>query len=269
MANSRPGGAFAYLAAFAFFQLPHGLFTVSVTTAVAPDLAAASGRGDAPGFRHRFARALRLTLIVVIPSAVVLLVLAQPIVVALLQRGAFTARDAALVGDTLAGFAIGLPFFSTYLFALRGFYSLSDTRTPFFLNCFENAVNIVLAIVLYDAYGIPGLALAFSVAYALASVLTLSVLSRRLGGLRGRNIGATTGRVLIVSLVAGAGAWGVSQAIGHSSAAAALITVVVGLAVAVGVVVVGYWALRIKEFQELVRLRRRRRGGTAAPNLPR
>ncbi len=269
LANSRPGGAFAYLAAFAFFQLPHGLFTVSVTTAVAPDLAAASGRGDTPGFRHRFARALRLTLTVVIPSAVVLLVLAQPIVVALLQRAAFTARDAALVGDTLAGFAIGLPFFSTYLFALRGFYSLSDTRTPFFLNCFENAVNIVLAIVLYDAYGIPGLALAFSMAYALASVLTLSVLSRRLGGLRGRNIGATTGRVLIVSLVAGAGAWGVSQAIGYSSAAPALMTVVVGLAVAAGVVVVGFWALRIKEFQELVRLRRRRRGGTATPNLPR
>ena len=149
----------------------------------------------------------------------------------------------------------------------------SNTRIArhvvFLVTCFENAVNIVLAIVLYDAYGIPGLALAFSVAYALASVLTLSVLSRRLGGLRGRNIGATTGRVLIVSLVAGAGAWGVSQAIGHSSAAAALITVVVGLAVAVGVVVVGYWALRIKEFQELVRLRRRRRGGTAAPNLPR
>jgi len=259
LANSRPGGAFAYLAAFAFFQLPHGLFTVSVTTAVAPDLAAAGGRGDAPAFRHRFSRALRLTLIVVIPSAVVLLVLARPIVVALLQRGAFSASDAALVGDTLAGFALGLPFFSAYLFALRGFYSLSDTRTPFLLNCFENAVNIVLAIVLYDAYGIPGLALAFSGAYALASIITITALSRRLGGLRGRSIGTTAARVLAISAVAGAAAWWVSTVIGWSSAPTALIAVVAGLMVAGALTAFGLWALRIKEFHELIRVLRRRR----------
>ena len=172
LANGVDGGAFAYLSAYAFFQLPHGLFSVSIMTAVGPDLAQAGARGDLAALRHRFAAALRLVLTVVIPAAAVYVALARPFVVALLQRGAFSPSDAALVADTLVGFAVGLPFFSTYLFALRAFYALEDTRTPFLLNCLENAANIVLALWLFDELGIDGLAYAFSGAYALAAVVT-------------------------------------------------------------------------------------------------
>ena len=69
------------------------------------------------------------------------------------------------VADTLAAFAVGLLPFSLYLFALRAFTSRLDTRTPFLINCVENVVNIVLAFPLYAWLGIPGLALAFSLAY--------------------------------------------------------------------------------------------------------
>ena len=92
LANGVHGGAFAYLSAYAFFQLPHGLFSVSIMTAVGPELAAAGGRGDMAALRHRFARALRLVLTVVIPAAAVYVALARPLVVALLQRGAFSAE---------------------------------------------------------------------------------------------------------------------------------------------------------------------------------
>src|SRR5258706_4767908 len=99
--------------------------------------------------RPRFSRALSLTLTVLIPAAAIYVALARPIVVALLQRGAFNAADAVIVSDTLVGFAVGLPFFTTYLFALRVFYSRGDTRIPFWVNVFENAVNIVLPLRLF------------------------------------------------------------------------------------------------------------------------
>ncbi len=262
LANGERGGAFAYLSAYAFFQLPYGLFSVSVMTAVAPDLAAAGGRGDAPAMRHRFARSLRLTLAVIVPAAAVYIALARPIVVALLQRGAFSAGDAALVSDTLAAFAAGLPFFSTYLFALRAFYSLSDTRTPFFLNCAENAINIVLALALFGPFGIPGLAAAFSGAYAIASVFTLAVLSRRIGGLQGRGIGTTGGRVVLVSAVGAVAAWAVGEQIGWSTSGRAIVSVAIGLVVAGVLVIGGLWAARVEEVRELVGLVRRRPAGS-------
>ena len=159
LANGKSSGAFIYLSAFAFFQLPHGLFAVSITTAIQPEFASAYVAGSLPGLRYRFARGLRLILTLMIPAAALYVGLTQPIVAALLQRGAFDASDTQRVASTLLAFAVGLPFFSAYLYIQRAFYAMQDTRTPFLVNCFENAVNIVAALLLFDALGIPGLAL--------------------------------------------------------------------------------------------------------------
>jgi putative peptidoglycan lipid II flippase len=251
LANEERGGAFVYLSAYAFFQLPHGLFSVSITSAVAPELAAAGARADPPALRHRFSRALRLMLTVIIPAAAVYVALARPIVVALLQRGAFSAADAAVVADTLVGFAIGLPFFSTYLFALRAFYSLEDTKTPFLLNLVENAINIALALALFSWLGIPGLGLAFSGAYAVAAVATLIVLSHRIGGLSGRGIETSAAKVLVVSGAAGGVAWLIAHVIGWETTQAAILTVVLGLGAAAVVTVGGLRLLKVEEYTEL------------------
>jgi putative peptidoglycan lipid II flippase len=239
---------------------------VSIMPAVGPELAHAGARGDLTALRHRFARALRLVLTVVIPAAAVYVALARPLVVALLQRGAFSAGDAALVADTLVGFAVGLPFFSTYLFALRAFYALEDTRTPFLLNCLENAANIVLALWLFDELGIEGLSYAFSAAYAIAAVVTLAVLSRRLGGLQGRGIGSTVARVGVIAAVAGGAAWLTSKQIGWSSAGEAILSSVAGLAVAAAITAAGLWVARVDEFQEVLGLLARRRPGARPPD---
>ncbi len=159
LANGTSGGPFVYVSAYAFFQLPHGLFAVSFMTTFAPELAAAGVRGDLAALRAQLSRGLRLTTIVIVPAAAMYLGLARPIVVVLLQRGAFSASDATQVADTLAAFAVGLLPFSLYLFALRAFTSRLDTFTPFWINCVENAVNIGLAFPLYVWLGIPGLAL--------------------------------------------------------------------------------------------------------------
>jgi putative peptidoglycan lipid II flippase len=254
LANEKAGGAFVYTSAYLFFIVPHGLLAFPIMTAVAPELAEAGRRGDPPALRHRFARALRLSLTVLIPAAAVTIALADPVVSALLQHGGLTAAGASRIADTLVGFAVGLPFFSTYLFALRAFYSLDDTRTPFVLGCFENGVNIVLALALFGSLGIPGLAFAYSGAYAAAAVVTLVVLSRRIGSLRGRGIGLLVVRVVAVSAVAGAVAWYLGDAIGHESTASAVAASAVGLVAAVAVTIGGLTLLRVREFTDVVGL---------------
>ena len=188
LANGRDGGPFIYLSAYAFFQLPHGLLAVSLMTTLAPEMASAAGRGDIRELRERLSFGLRLTTFVIVPCSAIFIALARPMVVALLERGAFSSGDATVVAHTVAGFSLGLVPFSIYLFSLRAFYSLQDTRTPFVLNCFENAFNIALAFPLYYAFGVPGLAVAFAGAYSGAAVLTIIVLRRRLGHMDGRRL---------------------------------------------------------------------------------
>jgi putative peptidoglycan lipid II flippase len=223
LAYGHRGDASVYIAAFTFFQLPHGLFAVSIMTALAPELASRATRGDFDGLRAQFAMGFRLMGLVVIPAAAILAVLARPIVNALLDYGSFSARNGAETAETLAWFAIGLFSFSAYLFTLRGFYAMQDTRTPFLLNCLENGVNIVFAFALYPSLGVQGLALSWSIAYIVAMFVSLEAMRRRLGRLEGRRMVDSLGRVLIATAVLAALAWGVATVIGYSTPASAIV----------------------------------------------
>ncbi len=247
LANGKVGGVSAYLGAYVFFQLPHGLLAVSITTTVAPELASAVTRQDFAALRERFGFGLRVTIMVVLPAAIGFIALSRPLVAGLLQRGAFSSNSAATTSRALAAFAIGLVSFSVYLFTLRLFYSMQDTRTPFLINLFENAANIVLALALFPAFGVTGLALAFSGAYILAAVVALFVARRRLGALDLRALNVGLPRVALASAIAGVGAWLVARAIGWSGGLHALAGLLLGGGTFVAILVGASIALRVPE----------------------
>jgi putative peptidoglycan lipid II flippase len=124
--------------------------------------------------------------------------------------------------------ATGLVPFSVYLFVLRGFYALQDTRTPFFLNVFENGINIALAVALFPELGVQGLALAYALAYAIAAVGALALFQRRVVGF-GRDVVVTGARATLAAGALAAVAAPVAGAIGADGAGAAA-----GAAVAAG-----------------------------------
>ena len=170
-----------YADAFVFFQLPHGLVAVSIMTTMTPELASAAARHDYQALADRFVKGLRLLAVLIIPAAVGYVILATPIT-SFLARGNFSQEDARLTGHVVAAFAVGLPAFSTYLFACRGFYALSDTKTPFLLNVLENGINIVgiVGLVAISADSSTSFAAAYSVAYIVAAAAALWRFDQRL-----------------------------------------------------------------------------------------
>lgn len=181
LAEPGSGQLDAYAKAMTIFQLPHGLLAVTIATTTAPILARAAAGGDVTAFSARFAASARMTVALTLPCSIVLFAFAEPIVRIVLGWGAFSDDAVALTAEALAGLSLGLVGFSLYLFVLRGFYSYGDTRTPFFINLFENALNIVLALVLVDRYGVHGLGIAFAVAYLVSAFVAVSVLRRARG----------------------------------------------------------------------------------------
>jgi putative peptidoglycan lipid II flippase len=263
LANGSDGGPFIYISAYAFFQLPHGLFAVSLMTTFTPEMATAAARNDLGALRTQLSRGIRLAALVIVPASALYIALARPLIVALLQRGAFSAADASAVSDTLVAFSVGLLPFSIYLFAMRAFYARHDTYTPFWINCIENAVNIALAFPLYAWLGIPGLALAFALAYFVGAIVTLVVLHGRLGGIDGAQLTSSLTRIVAAGVVVGGVGWAVGELIGWSSFAHAVAALVTGAAVG-GVVYLGLLVLlRVEELSAVralvpARLRARR-----------
>ncbi|MGE3688441.1 MAG: murein biosynthesis integral membrane protein MurJ [Acidimicrobiia bacterium] len=235
LAKPGSGGQDAYSKAFTFFQLPHGLLAMSITTTFVPDLARFVARKDRVGFVERTGLGVRLIAMLTLPAAFGFLVLRRPIVTAILQWGNFDAQDAALTSRALGGFSLGLVGFSVYLFVLRGFYAHQDARTPFVINLVENALNIVLAIVLVDRYGVLGLGLAFAVAYLLTAAWSLQIMSYKVPGFSLRPIALSLARMLLASVVMAEIVWFVARLIEGDDGKAAIVKVAAGTVIGAAV----------------------------------
>ena len=202
LAGSVPGPdpVSSYTYAYAFFQLPYGVVAVTVMSVVTPDLAQRWSTGDRPAFLHRMSGGLRAILALIIPSAVGMLLLARPAVALLQGYGHSTPAQTSTTGAALAMFALGLPGFCTYLYLVRVLQSMQRTRVAFYLYLVENAINVVLAVLLVHTLGVRGLALSLSIAYTVAAVLTLVVFRRWFGRLAPRETWAPLWRVVIASI---------------------------------------------------------------------
>ncbi len=239
LADTIAGGVSAYNYAAMFFQLPYGIVAVSIMTAIQPDLAERWAVADLAGFRHRLSAGLRAILVVLLPAAVGYLVLARPIIALVLGHGAVGAEGTRSTASTMALFAVGIPGFSAYLFLMRAYQAMQDTRTAFFMYLIENGINIVLAFALYRPLGTKGLALSFSVAYTLATGVALWDLRRKGIGVDIRMIARPVLRVAVISLVMALVVALVSAAIGYSSGVGLLLRVLASVAAGVAVFALG------------------------------
>ena len=249
LANRTAGGVAGYTVAFVFFQLPHALVAVSLMSALVPEMSSAARAGDMAAYKRHFSLGIRLISLVVMPAATGYVVLAHPIVTALVEYGA--ADDVGIVADCLAMFAIGLLGFSLYLFTLRGFYALRDTRTPFLLNVVENAINIVLAIALEPWLGVKGLALALALAYSASALIAFVTLRRRVGLLGGRRLALAVGKVGVASAAMGLAVLLVAYRVGSNEGGGAIVRTGVGVVVGLLVFAVTVVALRTEEVSAL------------------
>lgn len=179
-------GQVVYDVGFLISQVPHGVITVSLATAIIPTLAARAAEHDYARMRLELSRTLRLALMLIAPIAVAVACLGSPVASVLAGFGAARGNTDA-IGTTISAFALALVMFSLHYVVLRGFYALEDTRTPFFIQTVIAAANIALAVAVTT--GAPPievstrLALAYGLAYTIGLAVSATVLSRRVGTL--------------------------------------------------------------------------------------
>jgi putative peptidoglycan lipid II flippase len=195
------GGITAYQYSWYLFQLPYGIFAVSITTALFPGLSEHAAKKDFRGFRESLSLGIRSIGFIVIPAAIALMVLSSPLVRLLYQHGRFDLQATRYTAPILTFFALGLFSFSTYMFLTRAFYSLQDTKTPLKTNALGVPLNIAANLLLIGFLGVRGLALGHALTYTFTAGLLFYLLRRRIGNLDGRRIIFAVARFLAASLV--------------------------------------------------------------------
>jgi putative peptidoglycan lipid II flippase len=248
-------GYTVYANAFLLTQVPHSIVTVSLATAVMPLLSRLAADDRRRDVAAELSGTLRLVLAIIVPFAVALTVLGPALATVMFSWGQ-AAGDTSGLGRTIIAFAPGLLMFSVHYMVLRGFYACEDTRTPFFIQCVVAATNISftigLTLLVAPANVAPALALAYGAAYLVGGLLSLGVLSRRLGGLGGRSLLRFIARAVAAALPAALLAWLAITALGEAGLDVddkgdSLVLLVVGGVAGAGVYVLGARLLHITE----------------------
>jgi len=189
LASLLPEGSVSYLYyADRLVQFPLGVFAIALATAVLPSLSRQAAAGDTEGLRESFSYALRLVFFITIPAMTGLIILREPIVRLLFERGAFDPATTQRTAQAILYYALGLWAFSGARIVIATFYSLQDTKTPVKIAVVSLLVNIALSVVLMGPMLHSGLALATSLASGVNLILLTWALRKRLGRIRARDI---------------------------------------------------------------------------------
>jgi putative peptidoglycan lipid II flippase len=187
LASGQPEGSLAALSfALQLMIMPQAIIAQATAIAALPTFSEQVARGDYEQLRSSLLSALRGIIFLSLPASLGIILLREPLVALLLERGAFSDSSTELVAWALLWYAAGLVGHAILEIIVRGFYAMKDTRTPVLIGALAMGLNLILSL-LFSAIFVRigwaphgGLALANSLATAIESLALILILRRRL-----------------------------------------------------------------------------------------
>jgi putative peptidoglycan lipid II flippase len=244
------GSVTGVLVAFTLMLMPQVLIAQSIAIAALPTFSAQFAENKLSEMRTSLASSLRSVMLLSLPAAMGLIILRQPLIELLYQRGEFTALSTQLVAWALLWYAVGLVGHSVVEFMVRAFYAMHDTKTPVLIGVLAMSLNVVFSVffsALFSQLGrMPhgGLALANSLATMLEMAALIYMMRSRLKGLEGRRLMLGLGQAVLATFIMALVlvAW-MNQAIGQP----VWLVVIVGVALGAGVYGIVVLVMGVKE----------------------
>lgn len=242
-------------------ELPLGVFAIAVTTVIFPRLARLFARGEEAGMGQVYAEGLRLILAITVPAALGLILLREPILIFLMEWGAFGRQDVGLTIPVLAVFALALPWYALATYETRGFHALKDTRSPVRVAVVVFVVNTLLALLLMYPLGAVGLAWASVISTVLQVGLLHGLLVRRHKAFSAKGMRRTLMQIALAALAMGmlvGGGWEALRACAWTLKTQAAVVVLGLIPLSMGIYFAVLWKAGFHELALLRDLVRRR-----------
>jgi putative peptidoglycan lipid II flippase len=247
--------------AFRIYQLPQGVFSVAIATVLFPTLARFAARGEHENLRATMANGMRQILFVLVPAAAAVLVLSDPMIRLVYQRGEFTPEQTALVATALFWFAFSLPTNGLYLLQTRTFFSLQRPWMATGLAGIDLVVSALGALLLYKPFGTGGIVAGTGIGTTAAVAAQAVILRREFDGLELARLADTALRITVAAATLAAvsfGAWDLLDSTLGRGLAGQIVSLGVGLGLG-GLAYLGMARLlHIAELDQILRLLRRR-----------
>lgn len=208
LASFGPDGSVTHLyLADRLVQFPLGVFGLAMANAVLPSFSRQFTQNDWGGMKETFQYAINLVLFIIIPAMAGLIVLREPIIEILFQRGLFSHESTRLTAHALLYYTIGLWAFASVRIVVSLFHAIQDTGTPLIMAIISIFANIILGIIFLKTMGYVGVALALSLSSILNLALLTHALRARMGPLGMKTILQSAGKNAVSSVLMGLIVW--------------------------------------------------------------
>jgi putative peptidoglycan lipid II flippase len=257
LASLTPGDGAANVTALQnatrLLQFPVGLVASALAFSVLPLLSVQASAGQEEQFKETLMAGIRLGLLVMVPAALGLIILRQPICDLIYHHGRYTQQDTVLAATALQNYAYQLPFVAVDQLLMAAFFARKNTLVPVAVGLFTVLGYLAVALPGYQTIGMPALAFANTVQNSSHALILLLIWRLRHGSLHLRS---TLPALLKILLAAGAMsivAWLLLMGLGHLALFAvtdtlgAFLTVAVTGGIAAGVYGACVLLLRVEE----------------------
>jgi putative peptidoglycan lipid II flippase len=252
--------------AFRLYQLPQGIFAVTIGTVLFPSLSRFAAQHDHDRFRDTVSLGVRQMVFVSLPFVAWFAVMPGAFVELVYQRGNFDAAATVEVAGALAFFSVGLVFANANIMLNRSFQSRQKPWLPMYVAIGNLIVNFVLCWLLYRPLGVPGITLSMATVSAVNFFALFFLLRRDVGRIGGRGMARAAGGALACAValaLVSYGVWRVLEGVAERGFWG-LLAAVVAAVVAGGAVYLGLAKLLRLEELSVVRQVFRRRGRRGA-----
>jgi putative peptidoglycan lipid II flippase len=252
--------------AFRLMQLPLGIFGVAIATVALPLVSRSAALGHTAEFRGALAHALRLVMLLTIPSAIGLIILAEPIIALIYQHGRFTADSTVHTAEALRFYAIGLVGYSSVKVLAPAFYAIDKRNLPMMVSLVSVAVNFCLNwfFTFQLHLGHRGLALSTSVVAMTNFVALYFMMVRYSDGLESRALLTTVAKLCFAGALLAGICLGAGRLLHFSAAGTTawqqLIVLLPTIAVGALVFFLAAYLMRVAEVRDVVELVQRKFG---------
>lgn len=276
VASGIEGGASWLSYAFRLMQFPIGVFGVAIGTAAIPALSRLASEDNIAKFRSTLSDAMKLVLLLAVPSACGLIVLCEPIIALIYQRGEFTAFDSNMTAWALIAYSVGLAAYAAIKVVSPAFYALDDGKTPMYISLASILVHVPASFGMMqllstvgvtperpNGFGHAGVALATSIVATVNLAALMWYMRRKIKRINARDIFAALVKISIASLVMSAVAYGsyfllTNYFVGDKHLWVRLVEAFVPMAFAGIAFLVAAKLLRIEQLEQLIGTVRKR-----------
>ena len=237
-----------------FYTILIGVFSYVATNLLFPYISKASAAGESKEANRLMLSSVRILSLIILPMSAGLIVLAEPLVSIIYERGEFNSHDVIMTATALRAYTVGMIFAAANEVLTKAFFARKDFKKPMYASFIAMAVNFILVFPLAKALGLGGIALASGLALIAGCAFNYIALLKKEGALFTLSDVRELAKMILSALIMAVAVYFAASAFDNM-----LLKLTVGVAVGVCVYFTLCFVLRLEELTSLVEILKSKR----------